>query len=52
MRVEVENCNGLVVGSLQGSKSRESDRVITTECDELRVDVGGWTRVRERTSGK
>jgi hypothetical protein len=39
MCIEVENCDWLVVGSLQGSKSGEGDGVVAAEGDQFRVDM-------------
>ena len=39
MGVEVENCDWLVIRSLQGAESWKGDRVVTTEGYEFRVDV-------------
>ena len=39
MCVEVENCDWLVVGLLQGSKSWKGNGVVAAEGDEFGVDV-------------
>lgn len=52
MCVEVKDCDGLIIGSLQGAESGEGNRVIATECDEFRVDMGGWIGVGERSAGE
>lgn len=37
--VEMENCDWLVIRSLQGAESWKGDRVVATEGDEFGVDV-------------
>jgi hypothetical protein len=46
MCIEVEDCNWLVIGSLQGSKSWESNGVVATKGDQFRVDMRCGIRVR------
>ena len=39
VRVKMENCDWLIVSSLQGSKGWECDGVVAAEGDEFGVDV-------------
>jgi hypothetical protein len=47
MCVEVKDCDWLVVGSLQGSKSWEGNGVVASERDQFRVDMRCGVGVRQ-----
>jgi hypothetical protein len=50
--VKVQDGDWLVVGSLQGAKGWESDRVVTAEGDEFGVDVRCGVGVGEWAAGQ
>lgn len=47
MCVEVEDCDWLAVGFLQGSKSWKGNGVVAAEGDQFRMDMRYGVRVRQ-----